>query len=348
MASTTADFYIDANDGWVAVAGAADLNIIKGPRSQPWSLYVGASPPSTSATAASVNLSYSGRPTAATKAVATLTFEDDAGAGDAVVEDDTVELGSVTYTFKNVPAAAGEVLVGADNLESAANLVAAIQGDALNDPHPQFEASAASLVVTVTALLVGTAVNAVATVATSDGMAFGAATPVDGVAGETITLAGAVYTFVVALSKPAHVAGGVANEVLAGANAAGDYNNIAAAVNGTGTEGTTYGTDTVSRPSNIFATNDGVDDIVFAAGPSDNGIAVSEALSNASFDGGLTALAGGAPAPRGMTFGSQSWEDNHEMALPNLDGTAYVRVLGEVISLPGRAPLHFAVITIST
>jgi hypothetical protein len=46
-----------------------------------------------------------------------------------------------------------------------------------------------------------------------------------------------------------------------------------------------------------------------------------------------------------MTFGTQGEEDNHEMALPNLDGNVYVRVLGGNVGVPSDAPLHFSVIT---
>lgn len=350
MATTTTDFYLKSTDGWVQIATAADLNIIKGPRRRPWSLYAGASPPSTSDTPASANLSYTGRPVAATKAVGTLTLEDETGAGQAVVDGDTVKIGDQTYTFKTTPAIAYDVQVAAGNVANAAALVAIINsGNALTAAHPTFEASAASRVVTITALLNGTAVNAVDTIATSAGMAFGAATPVDGVAGEIITLAGSVYRFATTLSAPLRVAGNLPGEVQIGANSDGDYANLTAAVNGSGTPGTTYGIGTTAHPSNIGALAiPGSDDVLFTAGPGDNGIAVSEGLTNAAFDGGVTALAGGAPAPRGMTFGTMSFEDNHEMALPNVDGNVYARVLGGDVFVPSDAPLHFSVIAITS
>lgn len=329
MAEGTTELFLKPRDGWVAaVTGPEQHVLLHAPRNA-FAVYVGASPPSASDTPASANLSYTGRPTAGTKASAVLTFEDDADTGDPVIEDDTVEIGSVTYTFKAVPAAEFDVLLGADNLESAANLVDVVQnGNALTDPNPEFEAAAVALVVTFTALLNGTALNAADSIATSGGMAFGAATPVDGVAGQTLTLAGTVYTFVTTLSKPARVAGGSANEVLIGADADGDYTNLEAAVNGTGTAGTTYGTGTTHHPSNVRAVLvAGSDDLGFFGGPGDNGIAISETLSNATLDGSATALAGGAPAPKGIQLGNLTMDFDATFRIDDLQGNVYVRAL---------------------
>lgn len=330
MAEGTTELSLRPQDGWVAaVTGPEQHVLIRSGRSH-IGVAVGASAPSLNDTSASANLSYSGRPTPATKAVATLTFEDDGDTGDPVADGDTIEIGSVTYTFVDGPVAAeNEVLIGADNLESAANLVALVQdGDAFTDPNPEFSAAAVSLVVTFTALLNGTALNAVDTIATSGGAAFGAATPVDGVAGNTITVAGQTYRFVTTLSLPLRAAGGLPNEVIIGANQDGDYTNLAAAFNGTGTEGTTYGNDTVSRPEGLLATlTAGSDDLAFSGGPSQNGIAVSEALDNAAFDGGATALSGGALAVKGFQLGAVTADYEETLRLDDVQGNVYVRAL---------------------
>lgn len=356
-ATTTTDFYIKPSDGWVAVASAATMNIIKGPPRTPWFLYCGASPPSTSDTPASVNLSYTGQPTGAIKATGALTFEDDTGAGDKVANNEVVVIGSRTYTFKTaLTGAANEVLIGAHNTNAAANLVAAINGAAgagttygtgtvANDT---FVASLATLVLTITALLNGTAANGKVTTTTSAGAAWGAGTTASGTVGDNITLAGVVYTMVAALSQPLRVAGNLPGEVLVAGSSDLTYANLESAVNGAAGAGTAYGIGTTSHPSNIGATlTSSSDDLLFAAGPSDNGIAVSEALTNASFDGALTALAGGAPAPKGMGFSVGGLEDSHEIALPGLTANAYVRLSEHRNQLADTVAKHFSVIAIT-
>lgn len=121
----------------------------------------------------------------AAKATGTLTFS---GVGSA---DETVTIGSVTYTLKAAPAAANEIDIGATADETADNLVAAINGGAGEgtaygtgtDPHPQVVASkGASGVVELQARQAGQA-GEVATTETSAVAAFGAATLTGGVGG---------------------------------------------------------------------------------------------------------------------------------------------------------------------
>ena len=50
----------------------------------------------------------------------------------AVVEDDSITVGTVTYVFKDAPDAANEVDVGADEATCLANLVAAINGTGIS------------------------------------------------------------------------------------------------------------------------------------------------------------------------------------------------------------------------
>lgn len=63
---------------------------------------------------------------------------------------------------------------------------------------------------------------------------------------ETVTIGGQVYTF-----KTSLTASTTANEVLIGANAAASIQNLADAINGTGTAGTQYGSMT---PKNSYVT----------------------------------------------------------------------------------------------
>lgn len=105
MSTTTTDYYIKPGDGWVQVATAADTNVIKGPPRDPWALYAGASPPSTSDTLPSAVLAYSGQP----------------------ATTNTITIGGHVYTFKTaLTPTAGEILIGVDADTSYANLVAAL------------------------------------------------------------------------------------------------------------------------------------------------------------------------------------------------------------------------------
>jgi hypothetical protein len=105
---------------------------------------------------------------AASAATGVLTFT---GSGSA---DETVTIGSVTYTLKAAPSAANEVLVGADETETAANIAAAINASGTEDveygsgtvAHPSVTASAAAGVVTVTAKEEGSDANAIGTTET--------------------------------------------------------------------------------------------------------------------------------------------------------------------------------------
>lgn len=114
----------------------------------------------------------------AVRATEDLTFTD---VGTA---DETVTIGSVTYTLKAAPAEANEIDIGASATETAANLAAAINGGAGEGTaygtgtvaHPDVFASADTGVVTVTARVYGTAGNSIATTETSAVASFGAAT----------------------------------------------------------------------------------------------------------------------------------------------------------------------------
>lgn len=97
---------------------------------------------------------------------------------------DTVTIGGVVYTLRAVPAAAGDVDIGATATETAANLVAAINAGAGSGTaygagtvvHPTVFASSSAGVVTVTAKDYGPAGNSIATTENGTAASFAAAT----------------------------------------------------------------------------------------------------------------------------------------------------------------------------
>lgn len=95
--------------------------------------------------------------TAGARANGTLTLS---AAGDP---GDTAQVAGTTFTLSSAPAAATDVLIGATAGDTAANLAAAIEANI-----PQVTAEAAGAVVTVTAVLLGTAGNSIALAGTGD------------------------------------------------------------------------------------------------------------------------------------------------------------------------------------
>lgn len=123
-----------------------------------------------------------GTPTNGVKATATLSLATQPTA------DDTITIGTTVYTFvaAGTAAAAGEVNLGANIAATKPLLVAAINGDALNDAHPDVVAGDfAGDDMVITAKLHGTAANSIVTTTDlTDGTDdFGAATMSGGVAG---------------------------------------------------------------------------------------------------------------------------------------------------------------------
>lgn len=123
-----------------------------------------------------------GTPTLATYAAGVLT-------GTTIANNNTVTIGSTTYTFKTAlssgPTVANEVLVGASDSDSLDNLVAAVNGAAGvgttystgTVANTLAEAAAgAGDTVDITALTLGTSGNSVATTATLSAGGFAAAT----------------------------------------------------------------------------------------------------------------------------------------------------------------------------
>ena len=91
---------------------------------------------------------------------------------------DTVTIGGVTYTFAAAPAEPYEVPVGSDDAGSAANLVAAINGNVLGTPaHDQVTAEDnEDGTLDVTAIIAGAGGNAIATTANGSELSWGDAT----------------------------------------------------------------------------------------------------------------------------------------------------------------------------
>lgn len=122
--------------------------------------------------------------TPAVKAIGALTFS---GTG---TDADEVVIGSVTYTLVDTLAAPNDVLIGASAAETAANLVAAINGAAGEGTtygtgtvaHPDVSAELSGTTVAVTARVGGTAGNAIATTESGTGTSWAAATLTGGVA----------------------------------------------------------------------------------------------------------------------------------------------------------------------
>lgn len=136
------------------------------------------------------------------EASGTLTF---GGTGTA---NDTIIIGSVTYTLKAAPdAVANEIKIGASAAETALNLVAAINGDdngagtkfgSATVAHPDVRAEIASPgVVTIIARVGGTAANSIGTTESGSNTSFGAATLTGGTAVPTNRAIGITVTKVV-------------------------------------------------------------------------------------------------------------------------------------------------------
>lgn len=98
-------------------------------------------------------------------------------------EGDTVTIGDITYTLKDVPTNAYDVDIGADETGTAANLVAAINGGAGEgttygtgtEAHPDVSAANTAGVLTATALVTGTAGNSIAVSEVGSAASWGAA-----------------------------------------------------------------------------------------------------------------------------------------------------------------------------
>ena len=106
---------------------------------------------------------------------------------------------------------------------------------------------------------------------------------------DTVTVAGVVYTFKTTLT-------GAANEVLIGGTATISFDNLKAAINDSGAEGTDYGQATVANPYCVATTKTATTLLVEAREPGADGnaLAIAEGSTVLSWTGGATVLSGGA------------------------------------------------------
>lgn len=118
--------------------------------------------------------------------------------------------------------------------------------------------------------------------------------------GETVTIAGQVYTFNTVL--------GGADSILIGADVAETLQNLDAAIDGEAGEGTTYGTGTVPNVSVTASagvpTGSQLTAFALTPGVAGNALTASETLANGSWTGGT--FSGGQDLPPASTFGIQS------------------------------------------
>lgn len=104
----------------------------------------------------------------------------------------------------------------------------------------------------------------------------------------TVTIGGQVYTFNASLTN-------TANNVFIGASITAMMANLASAINAGAGSGTAYGAGTVANASVTATSAIGVLTVTAKVpGSAGNSIAVAETLSNGSWAGGATTLAGGA------------------------------------------------------
>lgn len=148
-----------------------------------------------------------------------------------------------------------------------------------------------------------------------------------GTDGDTITIAGRVYTLVDTLS-------GDADEVLIGVSAAATRNNLVAAINGAAGEGSTYGTGTEAHASVSAATSSTADIVITAILPGSDGnaLALAESSTHFSWAGGATVLAGGGTVTVIAHDGAQQVVDGRVLMVTNsgsVDWQAYdnIRVM---------------------
>jgi len=211
---------------------------------------------------------------------------------DPVIDGDTFLIGSTEYTMRDVPAAAYDIFIGADEAASKVNIVAAINESGTQgveyyhqtSAHPDVSAAAfagggPNDTCVLTAKAMGTAGDAIDTTETFDEAAniFDAATlgtTTAGVAPDTMTIGTTVYRFADVPEQ--------AYDIDMGGSEANTKLNLVAAINASGTEGVEYFAGTLIHPT-VSAAAFAIDDCVLTAkstGTAGNAIATTE-----TFDG---------------------------------------------------------------
>lgn len=248
-----------------------------------------------------------------------------------VSEDDTVTIGSTVYRFKATPIALNDIDIGAsaaatlDNLKEVINGTYAVGiaflGTVINpDVTATTNTDTTQLVVSK---VIGTANNTKATTETAVTLSWadttlggGTGTSVTGVAtaSSTFVINGTSYYFTNQLSETVNgVASAVANQILWVTSDAVALDNMKLAINGSGTEGTSYSTGTNANPDVIATTNANTTQIIEARvfGTLGNEITTTETMTTTAWTGAT--LSGGTSAARLMlntitlAAGPQTW-----------------------------------------
>lgn len=234
-----------------------------------------------------------------------------------VSDGDTVTIGAIVYRFKTTMAAAYDVAIGASAAVSLDYLKAAINASGTPGTeyfagtliHPDVTATTnADTTQKIVSKVIGTANNAKATTETAVTLSWadttlggGTGTSVTGVAtaSSTFVIDGVSYYFSNQLSETVNgVASAVANEILWVTSDAVGLDNMKLAINGSGVEGTDYGTGTNAHPSVTATANAATTQKIEAKLPGSqwNAISTTETMTTTSWTG-LT-LAGGVDAAR--------------------------------------------------
>ncbi len=166
-------------------------------------------------------------------------------------DTETVTIGATVYTFLTVLVDAPyNVLIGADAEESIDNLVAAIMAAAGEGTlygtgtvaHPDVEAAAgAADTMDVTALVRGSAGNAIATTDTMGAEGTWTEVTLTGGTSESVTIGAITYNFVNAATTTAY-------DVEIGVSASATLDNLIACINAAAGSGTVYGSASVVHP----------------------------------------------------------------------------------------------------
>lgn len=231
-------------------------------------------------------------------------------ASGAIVDGETVTIGTTVYRFKDTMTQAYDVQIGVSDAVTLDNLKAAI--NATGTPGTEYFAGTLvhpTVIATtntdttqkVVARVIGTAANTTATTETGTNLAWedttlggGTGSSVAGVAttGAQLVIDGVTYTFTTSLAET-HGLTAIPYQVLWETSDAVALDNLKLAINeGTGV-GTKWGTGTAIHPTVHATTNTDTAQTVEAntAGPAGNSITTTENMANGSW-GGAT-LSGG-------------------------------------------------------
>lgn len=230
-----------------------------------------------------------------------------------VSDGDTVTINTTVYRFKDTPAQAYDVQIGASAAVSLDNLKAAINQTGTPGTeyypgtlaHPTVIATTnTDTVQTVVARTPGVTANTYPTTETSSHLSWADTTLGGGTgnsdagattAAATFTIGTRTYMFVVELSETSG-ADPIADQILYGGSVAAALDNMKLAINATGLAGTNYSTGTTVNTQVIATTNTNTAQTIVSKeiGTGSNSIATTETLANTAW--GAATMAGGTGA----------------------------------------------------